>query len=89
MPFLSIKPFRKSDPGPAWPDITDKNFVESLELERATIVEKGMQSGKTSIGLALKDKHGGYYYAETSAEILETLYASLKGAEQYWRENPE
>ncbi len=86
---LQIKINRHKETKPAWPDITEKNFVESLSLERAGILEKGMTSGKTSVALALKDANGGYYFAQTSAELIKALYHAIQGAEQQWKENPE
>jgi hypothetical protein len=89
MPHLNIKINRKSETDPAWPDITDKNFVEELQLDRAGILEKGMTSGRTSVSLALKDSAGGFYIVQTSAAIIDMLYHSIKGAEKHWEENPE
>lgn len=89
MPMLNIRIARKSQKEPAFPEITDKNFVEKLELYGASILEGGMTSGKTSIGFVVKDAHGGFYMLETSAAIIDGLYHAIKGAEQNWKENPE
>lgn len=87
--ILSLRIRRKSNLEPSFPEITDDNFGGELEVEAVGILEKGMQSGKTSIALSLKTEDGKYYMAQMSADQIEMIFAGIRGAEQNWAENPE
>ena len=88
MPTVEVTIRRKSQPGHAWPDIREMNLIGELTLERALILEGGLETGGTSITFALKDGNGEYFYALTSGGIIDYLHTALKNAERDWREKP-
>lgn len=87
MPYLKIKICRANETEPAFPFVKAENFAGELELVGLSILERGMTSGKTAIGLLLHSG-GAYFMAQTSAEILRSAAAALEGAEINWKENP-
>lgn len=56
----------------------------------AVIQEGGMQSGATSILIAMKrDGEQKTHFTEISALTLEALYASFRGAQERWGQDPQ
>jgi hypothetical protein len=80
MPYLKIVIREENEEAPAFPEVNNDNFLGNIELIGAAILEGGMQSGKTAIGLMLKTPDGKYLFAETSGEIIENLGMAVKGA---------
>ncbi len=74
---VTIKILAKGDPGPAV-----AGMAEAIELEttHAVIIEGGMSSGKTSIGLVLRDANGTPYLLQTSLAMFDMLAGAVKGA---------
>ncbi len=84
-----IKICRKSQKEPAFPEITKENFSSELDAEGIAILEKGMVSGKTSVGIVLKDKDGKYFMTQLSADQINHIKSAISGAESFWKDNPE
>ncbi len=86
MPILNIKVHRCNQKEPAWPGLETE---KELEFENCTIIEQGMSSAKTAVMFTLTDPATGkHWVAQTSADILRSLVAGIKGAEENWAENP-
>lgn len=68
------------DTEPSWPDMTNSNSVVG-QLQGASILEGGMESGKSSVGFRIALPDGKYALVETSSELLKNLHAVLLGAE--------
>ena len=86
--ITKIKICRKSQKEPAFKEINNDNFNFELEIHGFCILEKGMASGKTALGIALK-KGGRYYMTQISADQINYLKSAIDGAEKNWKENPE
>jgi len=83
MQTCNIKICPKDQTEPAFPELKPENtLLADAELYGIAILQGGMQSGKTSIGIALKTPDGKFILAQTSAAILSTIYHALVGAEQ-------
>jgi hypothetical protein len=88
MPTCNIKICARDSDDIAFPELTPENTISiNSELYGVSILEGGMQSGKTSIGIVLQTEDGKFVLAQTSAAILSTLYHALLGAEQRFLEN--
>jgi hypothetical protein len=88
MPTCSIRVCPKDQTETAFPELTRENTLSiDAELYGVSILEAGMQSGKTSIGIVLQMPDGKFVLAQTSAAILSMLYHALVGAEQRFEEN--
>jgi hypothetical protein len=87
--ITKIKSARKSATEPAFPEITEENFKGELEVDGIVLLEKGMASGKTSVGIKLKDKEGKYYMTQMSLEQFHYITSAAKGSEEFWKNNPE
>lgn len=70
------------DLDPAFPQVTPENYAGECTLESVSILEHGMASGKTSIGLLIKLSDGSYTVAQASAALLDMIWHTLQGAEQ-------
>lgn len=70
------------DKDPAFPQVTPENYVGESILESVSILQHGMTSGKTSIGLLIKLPDGKYVVAQTSAGLLDMIWHAWQGAEQ-------
>lgn len=87
MPHLAIKIHRHNDPDPAFP-VNPDDIAGTLEFQNCSVMESGMQSGRTSLFFGLQDAAGKWYFVETSAGMIDMLAACIKGAEANWLENP-
>lgn len=85
MPHMNITIHRCDLKVPSW----DFDFDKELAFNECVIIEQGMGSGKTAIAFAFKDSATGKnYVVQTSADILRSLVAAVKGAEEHWAANP-
>lgn len=84
--LVSIKITRKGDMADPFPGI---KFQSGLaQIEKVEIAEGMMMpSGLAAINFVVK-ADGKYYFAEMSENIFEMIGASLRGAKEYWKENP-
>jgi hypothetical protein len=57
------------DKEPAWPDLEGKDPVEGTGVQ-IVCLDKGMASGRPSIGLRIDLPDGSAVFAETSARLL-------------------
>lgn len=71
----------KEDQEPAWKDLNPENTSEGT-LDGFSILEGGMESGKTSVALKIALPDGKFVLVQTSADIFRALAGSLEGAEQ-------
>lgn len=82
MTLLKITVKEKSDTTPSFPEITDENKGGELILDKACILEGGMESGRPSIGFLLIDPATGkHYVAQTSPDLLDVVVGVLRGFE--------
>jgi hypothetical protein len=79
MPELNIKICAVGDPT-AFPEILASGKGEFYGV---AILERGMKSGRPSLGFIVRTKQGDFA-VETSAAIIEGLVQAIKGAEQRW-----
>lgn len=80
-----VKILRKNEPGPVFPEAA---HAQVYRLHGMSIIEAGMKSGRTAVALVMKDGAGRYAVCEISGEILASLAAALKGADQRFAEDP-
>lgn len=64
-----------------FPELKDK-FQADLNPKKMSILEGGMESGKTSIMLFMEDESGNIYTLQMSADMLNTINAAAQGAVQ-------
>jgi hypothetical protein len=85
---LTIRIQSKEDAkqGPAFPEIevNDKKIYD-LAVQKVSVLQGGMKSGKTSIGL-ISEAYGSVIMMQLSADQLEMIYAAVRGAEMRWAE---
>lgn len=73
---------------PAFPEITDENYLipgKMAGFHGVSILEGGMASGKTSIGIVLQLPDGKYVMSEISADMWRTITAAIDGAEESFK----
>ena len=72
MPDLKIE-FVKGNVAPRYTN------EKQLEIKKAVITEKGMQSGFALVDIQLTDSEGKEYFFMTSGQIMNALTAAIKG----------
>ena len=82
MGLLVIRIARRGDKKLLFPEL--KPTMQG-EITHAGILEGGMVSGKTSIGLVGKTIDGQYAFMEMSADMLQSLAAAARGAEERFK----
>ena len=74
MPHIDVNnDFHDGDWSDIGPEVVAHGFIE-----RATILDKGMTSGRPSIALAIKLDDGGYVMAETSYALFRMVQSAFK-----------
>lgn len=86
MSVLSIRTLDAGNPGPAWPEYSDRPMVAAI-ASIATIIEDGTVLGRPSVMLS-----GVAVVADTlltlelTADAFEVLAGALRGATARWAE---
>lgn len=71
---------------PAFPEIVNENFYCEAKLHGVSVLQSGMTTGKTSVGIAIELPDGKYVLVQTSASMIEGIFAAIRGAEQRWHD---
>lgn len=80
MTTVNIRIATLDDKEPTFPECTSENTIIGT-LYGFSIIEGGTTSGKTSVAIIIKG-NGGYFMAEATADMFNTMHGALKGAEQ-------
>lgn len=89
MSVIKIKICRKSQTEPAFHEVMEGEFAGELRIHGVAILEHGMESGRTSIGIAMQGADQKWYMTQIPLNMLEGVISAARGAEKHWTANPE
>jgi hypothetical protein len=79
MQITQIKILAKEDSGPAIPEHAGKT-IHDVRLDYVTIIEGGMQSGRTSVCLSINLPDGSVAAVQLSAGQFDQVAGAVRGA---------
>ena len=85
MPFSRVKILRKGDLSP-YPELVTKT-LHHCELDRVTLLEGGMESGRSSVAIIVDLPDGSAAFIQTSARNFELIAAAVRGGCKSWGED--
>lgn len=83
MTACEVNIVRLGDPPPF---TTEGKFVHGLQLDRFVVLEGGTDKGNTSVAIITELPDGSIGIIQTTADIFESLAATLRGARQNFGE---
>jgi hypothetical protein len=78
---IVIQSKKDAEKGPAFPNLSEGVIkIYDLPVQKVSILEGGMKSGKTSLALCSKSEDGTLICFQLSADQLEFIAGAVRGA---------